>query len=86
MSQGKAKRGRASSTAKAPKVAKLLRAGLLVFTFAEQGQNSANPSEFSLRGKNNYFLIYSDKQLKRVLSPFRFDCLVTTAVDLLTAV
>ena len=80
------KRGRASSTAKAPKVAKLLRLILLIFTSAEQGENSANLSEFSLRGKNNYFLIHSDNQLKRILSPFRFDCLLTNAVDLLTAV
>lgn len=75
MSQAKLKGGRASSTAKAPKVAKLLRPVLLIFTSAEQGENPANLSEFSLRGKNNYFLFHSHNQLKRVLSPFRFDCL-----------
>lgn len=45
------KRGRAFSTAKAPKVTKLLRPVLLIFTSAEQGKNSAKLSEFSLKGK-----------------------------------
>lgn len=80
------KRGRVSSTAKASEVAKPLRPVLLIFASAEQGEDSANLSEFSLREKSNYFLIHSDNQLKRVLSFFRFDCLLTNAVDLLTAV
>lgn len=86
MSQAKLKGGRASSTVKVPKLAKLLRPVLLIFTATEQGKNPANLSEFSLRGKNNYFLINSDNQLKKVLSPFRFDCIFTNAVDLLAEV
>lgn len=87
MPQAKVERDRVSSAAKLPKVVKLLRPVLLIFTSAEQGKNSANLSEEgSLREKNNYFLIHSDNQLKRVLSPFRFDCLLINAVDLLTAV
>lgn len=86
MSQGNVETGRASSTAQAPEGAKLFRRVLLILTSAEQGEDSADLSEFSLRGKNNYFLIHSDNQTKRALSPFRFDCLLTNAADLLTAV
>lgn len=86
MSQAEWKGGRASSTAKVSKVAKLLRAVLLIFTSAEQGGNPASLAELSLRGKNNYGLINSDKQLERALSPLRFDCFFANAGDLLAAV